>query len=1398
MKGKNDLGRVLLSVVIATIMIVPVGLAYAATNNGNSDNNDKIIDKPSVIKTIDISDNTTPPYDWSNPWQPNEDNRYDGTNESDPYHDDRVNNRTIPPDVDVTYLNMPDPTRPHDTSETDVVATVTNWDDEAHEAKIFLQVYKEIKPDPATQWCDDMECAYTQWTTEDRDGDGDTWALSDARAHSGSYSWHCSRVNNVGYGGNEDNWLISPVITIPDDVSMAWLNFSMWVQGEMNQFYPGYYEFTDYLEVYVNVSGTGWQVLGTYGDTNGEWAYPEQVIDDWASIFYDFYGFYYNATHDRGLGIRLPAGAGDTVQFAFVWRSDPAYCYEGAWIDDVCLLVQHGSMQPLVWQEYKPVTGTIHLEAFGTKGFQKEVKFHLPFTPENDTTYFFEVYSELVDAEDVDGHYDANGSYKTDAKTGATYWDPENGVNESIYFGIWHDAAALDVSVQPEVELENCAEETTEVPITVVVKNNGTVTETIPVRVAVRERIKKTIFWDDLESGTLDNWQGGYTSNDNAPDFYWGLSDWDPHSGQYHLFCGDARGFLHEWMQQAILTYMNGGNGWTPTGDEVAVMFTYWAQWKMDAEGNPNFPMPPTGWIYSQDYDKWGPILEDPVGNAFLGTFPSRYLGYVVSGHSNDQYYGPTSPGAYINPWDDPSTNPYGLGSTYSRSLFEIDMLPTIEYYQPASIEFGWLVSTDESGLPDLTYPGDLWSGLKIDDVEIYAYYPGPVVWTSDPQYVTLEPGETATLHFIWNADRYGEFVIDAFTELEGDWNTGTEWDNDHAYNTTYVYSIVYTDDLEDEHTYDNWASEDNTIHTPSQYATIVDNCKVGTCEEDHYWYIGEEDGTYPAGADVILQMVNPDSENGSFNLTACCSASLDFWLYANADDGWDYLTIEVSNNSGLDWYLLSVPPEDWYFWQPDPTYGYQGWMHYVIPLFNCTDPATENLTVYTGFDPILGYLGPVNMSVSDLDDVHFRFHFLSDASWNLEGIYIDDVYLNCSRNVTTYWDGVSHNWTWVHEVIFHDDMEDAEASAEKWITYDGSPVGDLWHLSDHNPHSGTHKWWCADEKSWSSYNKHLVDDGYGYNAIVYDSDPMRYRNNMEDNLTLTLDTSGLYHAEFIYWENYSFADANDYGIVYVSTDGGATWRQAGGTASTNSGGWIEHTIQLDPYLPNEQLLIRFSFVSNDTGTDIGWEIDDISVRAWQDCVAPTTTAILDPPEPDGCNGWYTSPVTVTLVANDNLEVDATYYSIDGGSWLKYTAPFTINVDGEHTISYYSVDTVGNVEDTHTISFKIDTTAPSASITYPQAGYIYLMGRQLFKNPLGGTFIIGKMTFQADASDATSGVKNVHFTIGDAEYDDTSAPYEVFWHNFDWLPTKYTVTVTATDNACNTGASDSLDFTHWL
>ena len=158
----------------------------------------------------------------------------------------------------------------------------------------------------------------------------------------------------------------------------------------------------------------------------------------------------------------------------------------------------------------------------------------------------------------------------------------------------------------------------------------------------------------------------------------------------------------------------------------------------------------------------------------------------------------------------------------------------------------------------------------------------------------------------------------------------------------------------------------------------------------------------------------------------------------------------------------------------------------------------------------------------------------------------------------------------------------------------------------------------------------------------------------------------------------------------------------------------------------------------------------------------------------------------------------AIYYSIDGGAYKKYTAPFTIDVDGEHTITYYAVDEVGNPSETGSVSFKLDHTAPTASINVPQSGYIYFMGRELFANPLGGTIIIGGITFQATASDATSGLDYVTFAVDGMTYEKATSPYEIYWHKFDFLPTKYTLTVSAYDVAGNKASDATIDFTHWL
>jgi hypothetical protein len=87
------------------------------------------------------------------------------------------------------------------------------------------------------------------------------------------------------------------------------------------------------------------------------------------------------------------------------------------------------------------------------------------------------------------------------------------------------------------------------------------------------------------------------------------------------------------------------------------------------------------------------------------------------------------------------------------------------------------------------------------------------------------------------------------------------------------------------------------------------------------------------------------------------------------------------------------------------------------------------------------------------------------------------------------------------------------------------------------------------------------------------------------------------------------------------------------------------------------------------------------------DTVPPVTTCHLD----GQMNGdIYVSNVTVTLTATDNGSgVDYTKYKIDTGTWTIYTAPFIVTTDGDHIVSFYSVDRAGNVEATQNTTFTI-------------------------------------------------------------------------------------------------------------
>ncbi len=99
------------------------------------------------------------------------------------------------------------------------------------------------------------------------------------------------------------------------------------------------------------------------------------------------------------------------------------------------------------------------------------------------------------------------------------------------------------------------------------------------------------------------------------------------------------------------------------------------------------------------------------------------------------------------------------------------------------------------------------------------------------------------------------------------------------------------------------------------------------------------------------------------------------------------------------------------------------------------------------------------------------------------------------------------------------------------------------------------------------------------------------------------------------------------------------------------------------------------------------------------DTTPPTTTHTISGTQ--AANGWYTSPVTITLTATDiGAGVFQILYRMDGGpAWWIYGGPFVVDSDGNHTLEYYATDRANNIETKHTVTFNIDQTPPVSA--YP-------------------------------------------------------------------------------------------------
>ena len=247
---------------------------------------------------------------------------------------------------------------------------------------------------------------------------------------------------------------------------------------------------------------------------------------------------------------------------------------------------------------------------------------------------------------------------------------------------------------------------------------------------------------------------------------------------------------------------------------------------------------------------------------------------------------------------------------------------------------------------------------------------------------------------------------------------------------------------------------------------------------------------------------------------------------------------------------------------------------------------------------------------------------------------------------------------------------------------------------------------------------------------------------------------------------------------IHYSSDGGTTWELVDEVSGGTSYLWNTSSLE-----DGENYLIKITAEDRAGNT----AADESNAPFTVDNMPPITNIIFDGEK----NGeWFVSNVTVSFSAMDTASgVNITRYRMDNGTWQHYTDPFVISTDGEHTISYYSIDNAGNEENEHTASLHINKNAPTLVVNTPQKGYVYIAGRPVMKTLLGTTIIVGAITIEAAVTDEVSGVNKTEFYVnGVLKHTAYAPPYEWLWEERALFLNA--IKVIAYNNAGNTAVAE--------
>jgi hypothetical protein len=276
-----------------------------------------------------------------------------------------------------------------------------------------------------------------------------------------------------------------------------------------------------------------------------------------------------------------------------------------------------------------------------------------------------------------------------------------------------------------------------------------------------------------------------------------------------------------------------------------------------------------------------------------------------------------------------------------------------------------------------------------------------------------------------------------------------------------------------------------------------------------------------------------------------------------------------------------------------DSVFGVPGTVGAVFPTYDC----------YIGYsvrtDSNLDQSHPSNPEPWTgvvIDDLSLKYDICDMANAQVvDTQYTGALDINEEETLTFYWnDTMYSNWCvcadtnlvgdadTTNDILCCGTLITSESTAFTYTHEDltGQPPDSLWHC-------------CC---------KHTFDpeppcDCYAWNGVEYDTYGY-YTNNLDDSMiSPTIDLSGapVAGATLSYDNWYEFADANDYGEIYVSDDNGTSWTLLGTTVGLVED-WHITSWTIPQSLCSAQNKFKFRMISDDTGVNNGWYIDDVAV----------------------------------------------------------------------------------------------------------------------------------------------------------------------------------------------------------